>query len=200
MNVVTDHGPFGESATFSACRRFRYALRRRTGASAFVPESTWRSVVFLMLNPSTADAFKSDPTITRCLGFAGRWGIEALDVVNLFALRSPHPADLFKHAKRPAPHDGSWPPWRRNALGADSTNDQHILASCAGAYRVIAAWGAHGDDPRLGHRATAVLKMLKAANVKLYHLGLTKRGAPTHPLARGRHRIPDDREPTHWVV
>jgi len=47
-----------------------------------------------MLNPSAADAFRDDPTIRRCMGFAQQWGYGSLSVGNLFAWRSHRPADL----------------------------------------------------------------------------------------------------------
>ena len=52
-------------AILSDDRVYRYMLER-----------TWdcrkERVLFVMLNPSTADEKEDDPTITRCLGFATR--------------------------------------------------------------------------------------------------------------------------------
>ena len=56
-------------------------------------------VTFLMLNPSTADAFELDPTIKRCRRRALAMGAEVLEVVNLFAFRSPYPEDLRLRAR-----------------------------------------------------------------------------------------------------
>jgi hypothetical protein len=39
---------------------------------------------FLMLNPSTADEVKLDPSCTRARLYAERWGFGALIVTNLF--------------------------------------------------------------------------------------------------------------------
>jgi hypothetical protein len=139
-------------------------------------------VVFLMLNPSTANAFKVDPTVGKCVKFAQRWGAQVLEVVNLFALRSPYPADLYKRI------DEEDPTFR---------NDFEILSACVGASRVIAAWGNHGA---LHGRAAAVTKLVTDAGVKLEHLGLTQTHAPLHPLARGKHFIPLDREPQPLVI
>lgn len=58
-------------ATWSPCKNYRYTLRR-----------VWRSVdeprvvTWVLLNPSTADEFASDPTIRRCMGFSQEWGFE----------------------------------------------------------------------------------------------------------------------------
>ena len=38
-------------------------------------DDTKPRMTFVMLNPSTADAVKSDATITRCIGFAMREGL-----------------------------------------------------------------------------------------------------------------------------
>ncbi|TMF61888.1 MAG: DUF1643 domain-containing protein, partial [Chloroflexi bacterium] len=67
-------------ATFSADRRYRYRLWRRWDGARPV-------VAFVMLNPSTADARRDDPTIRRCIGFAKSWGFGGVEVVNLFAYR-----------------------------------------------------------------------------------------------------------------
>lgn len=178
---MTEHGPFGASARFSADRRYRYTLRRYLS----IPPKDGCRVVFVMLNPSTADAFKLDPTVSRCAEFARRWEMNAIDVVNLFALRSPHPDDLLKVS-----HD---------ERGADRANDEAILETCRGAELVIAAWGNHGYDRRTGSRALVVRPMLEKAGVELHHLGLSSLGSPLHPLARGKSFIPYDRKPVRWV-
>jgi hypothetical protein len=152
-------------------------------------------VCFLMLNPSSADAFKLDPTVQKCVKFALRWGAQVIEVVNLFALRSPHPQDLYA-IHDPSDGDNVTPPaaWSR---GAGIENDDAILSACKGATRVIASWGNHGS---LGGRDLIVLDMLKLSGIKLEHLGLTQGGAPLHPLARGKAFIPLDREPIAWAA
>jgi hypothetical protein len=138
-------------------------------------------VVFLMLNPSTADAFKPDPTVTECRKRAIALGADVLEVVNLFALRSPYPEDLRKAAP--------------GARGDDHVNDAAIITACCGARMIIAAWGNGGD---LDDRAARVVHLLSLANIRMHHLGRTSSGAPKHPLARGKHRIPADLTPIAW--
>lgn len=135
-----------------------------------------------MLNPSLADAFRVDPTVHECRKRAIAMDADALEVVNLFAFRSPYPAELKKRA--------------HGERGDGPTNNAAILAACTGAQMVIAAWGNHGD---LGGRAMIVQRMLAEQGIKLYHLGLTGSGAPKHPLARGKHRIPADQQPVLWT-
>lgn len=151
-------------ARFSEDRTMRYRLARKlTGFDYEIAAE--RRVVFVMLNSSTADAFMLDPTVRRCVGFAQRFGADYLEVVNLFALRSTDPAELYKRAA--------------GARGDDRTNDEQILAACRGATKVIAGWGAHGE---LGDRGELVRRMLHDEGIVLHHLGLTKGLAPRHPL------------------
>jgi hypothetical protein len=144
-------------------------------------ESEADRCVFVMLNPSTADAFRHDPTVGECIKRARALGADVLEVVNLFALRSPYPADLKKCAA--------------GFRGDDDENNAAILAACTGAEFVIAAWGNHGA---LDYRDLSVLNMLRDAGIMLHHLGTTQDGYPKHPLARGKHRIPGDHQPIPW--
>ncbi len=182
-------------ARFSADRRYRYRLGRVLTSTAFLARAAdvdqrllpalkqLRRVVFVMLNPSTADAFRLDPTVNRCVRFATRWGADVLEVVNLFALRSPNPADLYSASA--------------GERGADTRNNEEILAACRHSARVIVAWGNHGE---LDNRGRDVASRLIVAGVALHHLGLTNDGFPKHPLARGKAWIPDDFEPQPFVL
>ena len=82
-----------KSAILSDCRIYRYSLTR-----------TWdvnkKYVLFIGLNPSTADENYDDPTIRRCVDYAHRWGYGGLVMTNLFAFRATLPIDL-KNAKFP---------------------------------------------------------------------------------------------------
>lgn len=141
-------------AHFSPCERFRYTLFREWSASP--------SCLFLMLNPSTADAEQDDPTIRRCIGYAKAWGFGGLTVANLFALRSTDPAALYVAA---------------DPIGPDNDVTIDRLAREAGA--VICAWGTHGA--RLD-RGKHVGRRLTDAGVRLECLGTTRDGNPRHPL------------------
>lgn len=79
------------TAIFSPCSRYRYRLERDLGAIG----SHHDSVAFIMLNPSTADAERDDPTIRRCIGYARLWGYRRLIVGNAYAWRSTDPAGLW---------------------------------------------------------------------------------------------------------
>lgn len=175
-------------ARFSDDELFRYRLARSlNGGPLSVLNDHVLSVarcVWLMCNPSTADAFQVDPTVRECIGFATAWGCDVTEVVNLWALRSPHPADLRKRAL--------------GQRGDDMVNNDAVLQACIGAHWVIAAWGANGA---LDWRAHNVRQMLvDERGIALHHLGTTTEGYPKHPLARGTHRIPRDQVPVRWEV
>ena len=115
-----------------------------------------------MLNPSTADARDDDPTVRRCIAFARSWGFDAVQVVNLFALRATDPRRLRGH---PRP------------IGRQ--NDRWILQAHRASALTVLAWGNHGA---LGARSQEVLELLRAAGGALHILGLTSRAQPRHPL------------------
>jgi hypothetical protein len=144
-------------ARFSACERFRYRLWRYWPGAARM-----RPLVCLMLNPSTADAELNDPTVERCERRARALGFCGLEVVNLFALRSTDPRALRAAA---------------DPIGPE--NDAAILAAAAAGGQVLAAWGRHG---RFMDRDRHVRRLLEAAGVPLFCLGVNQDGTPVHPL------------------
>lgn len=155
-------------ARFSDDLTKRYRLARALdGRELLVVDNVVHAdkrVVFLMLNPSTADAFVVDPTVRRCVAFATAWGADVLEVVNLFAVRSTDPAKL----RSPGVD-----------LGIDEIADHEIWCACEGAALVVAAWGNHGW---IEARGEIVGRRLRDAGVQLHHLGLTKYRRPKHPL------------------
>ena len=86
--MSTAEGTYSRTgADFDPTGVYRYSLWREWDARA-------PAVAFVMLNPSTADAGKDDPTIRRCASFARSWGYGSLEVVNLFAYRASEPKRL----------------------------------------------------------------------------------------------------------
>lgn len=146
------------SAIISKCGKYRYMLTRDIPT----PHPKHKSAcVFVMLNPSTADAELDDPTIRRCKGFAERFACNKLVVVNLFAYRSTKPADLHKV---------------KDPVGPE--NRKHLREAISLPGIVLCGWGA---NPTKGQDAW--LKNVAAwQNVNLMCLGKTKSGAPKHPL------------------
>lgn len=162
------------TAVLSDCGTYRYRLTRRWASG---PCDVW-----VMLNPSTADAELDDPTIRRCVGFSRGWGSGSLSVVNLFALRATDPEALRRH---PDP------------VGPD--NDGYLRSTFAVARhsggRIVTAWGAHR---MAGWRAREVARLFGGDWSQVHgavHLGTTKAGAPKHPLY-----LRADLTPTSWAA
>lgn len=148
---------FTEStADFSPCGLFRYTLTRRW--------SEGPTMVFIGLNPSTADEHKLDPTVKRCVIRAQRLGFGRLVMLNLFAFRATDPKVM--HARHAAGYD---------VIGPD--NDWNLREECLGAKTVVCAWGNLGT---LAGRDKAVLRLL--GGIRLFCLGKSKGGHPKHPL------------------
>lgn len=140
-----------KSAHFSPCRTYRYTLSR-----IWKPERPY--VCFVCLNPSTADENRNDPTVSRCIRYAERWGFGGMYMMNLFALRSTDPK-LLRNVHDP--------------IGKD--NDYHLARISGAAGITVAAWGYHGTYL---DRASHVIKILSNP----HYLALTKDGQPRHPL------------------
>lgn len=148
-------------ASFDDSGTYRYTLHRRWDPEPGLLTRAGGRVCFCLLNPSTADARVLDPTLTRCLGFARRWGFGHMEVVNAFALRSTQPAALKKHADPVGPR-----------------NDHAIRRAAARADLVVVGWGAHA---RLAGRHDAVVGLLSGVCEPMCWTR-TKDGYPGHPL------------------
>lgn len=164
MRAVTKPVVAERWADISQDGLYRYSLGRRW-------DDTLPECVFIMLNPSTADAAQDDPTIRRCMRFARDFGCGSLLVGNLYAFRATDPRDLF----------GSTEP-------TGGAKNDAVLADLMGRGEyVIAAWGNHGKSARV----TEVASLLGAMRLKA--LGTTKSGAPRHPLY-----VPASATPVEW--
>ena len=148
--------PGAASAVISQDGRYRFRLSRQWGVGP--------RPVFCMLNPSTADGTRDDPTIRRCMGFARAWGYGGIEVVNLFPWRATDPRDLVEAHRRG--EDIALREERDRHVRLAVNHDTHEVV-------VIAAWGAHP----LAREECRTLP-----DVALRCLGTTKSGAPRHPL------------------
>lgn len=141
------------SAVISPDGRYRYRLYREWSSPG-----DRRPLMWMMLNPSTADATRNDPTIRRCIAFSKAWGYPAMWVGNLYAIRSADPSILRLVT-------------REDARGPE--NDRHLLEMSGQSARVVLAWGAPG-----GRVIPAALNCPGG----YWCLGTTKTGSPLHPL------------------
>ncbi len=154
-------------ASISENGLYRWTLTRNWGGA------TARAVCWVMLNPSTADAEKDDPTLRSIIKRTEGWGYEALVVVNLNPFRSSSPTEARRHAL---------------PLTAQDTNACIVMREAQGAALVVAAWG----------NADWVSHADLNFGSPLYCIGTNANGTPKHPLARGKHSVPTWTEPTLW--
>lgn len=144
------------NAILSTCSTYRYELTRTW-------DSTKPRLLFIMLNPSKADAMIDDPTIRKCVGFAERMGFGGITVVNLFAYRATDPADLAR---------AGFPVGPRN-------ND--TITKALWAHRdVVLAWGAHARKHR--ELTGYVTTMASLSGARVHVLRRLADGVPEHPL------------------
>lgn len=143
------------AAEFSPDGAHRYWLTREVSAN----EGT---LVWCMLNPSTADATKDDPTIRKVKGFTRRLGYGLALVVNVFSWRATKPRDCLANL-------------------ADASPDENGKAICNAARGrdVVCAWGAH-EWAR--EEADNTVRSLRHVGARLHCLGLSVGGMPRHPL------------------
>lgn len=155
------------AAVLSKDELYRYRLSR-----AWL--GTGGAVLFVCLNPSTADGARDDATVRRMVGFARAWGHRELLVGNLFAYRATDPRELRSVA---------------DPIGPENT--QHLIAMAGRADRIVAAWGADWMV-RQGSSYYARARELRAWPRRVWELlsahgvveclGTTRDGHPRHPL------------------
>lgn len=140
-----------KTAVISDCQQYRYELRR-------VWDGTKPLVLFIGLNPSTADAETDDNTSRVCINYAKRWGYGGLLLGNLFAFRSTDQSALYTAL---------------DPVGPD--NDIWLRTLQAEAAMVICAWSSTGS---YRDRDKVVLEFLQNPHC----LTKLKSGHPGHPL------------------
>lgn len=150
MQIFTDQT---KGAELSECGTYRYQLWR-------IWNDKLPKVLFIMLNPSTADATKDDPTIRRCISFAKSWGYGSLYVGNLFAYRSTSPKGLLEIADP----FGEW-------------NNYHLNEMENKCDLIVCAWGNAPILKELKYRPK-----LENISKPLHYLDLANSGTPKHPL------------------
>ena len=141
-------------AMFDTSGRYRYSLWR-------VWSSNHPRIAFILLNPSTADEQKNDPTIRRCIGFACAWQFGSVEVVNLFAYRATDGRELLKVV---------------DPVGEE--NNRFLMQAVERCSTVVVGWGTRGT---LLGRDREVISLLTGRN-DVYSLGTTRGGQPRHPL------------------
>jgi len=138
-------------ARLSECRSYRYVLWR-------IWDDSLPKVMFVGLNPSTADGTEDDPTIRRRVHFAEKWRYGGIYMLNLFAYRATDPDEL-RLAEDPV----------------GPRNDLFLRQYAGKAGMIVASWGNHGS-----HRSCSqhVIRMLP----RMLCFGMTVKREPKHPL------------------
>lgn len=151
------------SAVISKCGKYRYVLKRKISQ----PLRWVKPCLFIMLNPSKADAELDDPTIKKCIKFAKREGCTSLTVINLYALRATNPNELLRHEEPGGPHNGAWTVTE--------------IEKTAGGIAIL-AWGSHTAVRGVSHLIPDLIKVIKNEIGQPYCFHINKDGNPKHPL------------------
>lgn len=138
-----------KGAIFSECKKYRYAIWR-------IWDKSKPYVMFIGLNPSTANSNTDDPTIRRVQKFAFDWGYGGVYMMNLFTFITPYPEKL-ELCDDHIEENNRW---------------LHVIhAKCD---RIIFAWGSFKQAEQ---RANYILERFKG-----FALEINKDGSPKHPL------------------
>ena len=120
-----------KTAVISKCEKYRYKLTR-----------TWDDekgkVLFIMLNPSTANHIENDLTTIRCINFAEKWGYGGIMIGNIYPFRAKRPKDLRKWLRQD--RDSNY----KTGLGitfARDENKNHVKEMAEQADIIVCAWG-----------------------------------------------------------
>ena len=158
-----------KDALISPCGAFRYVLTR-----IWAPPP-W--ILFIGLNPSTADAQVDDPTVRWWRSYAKKKDFGGYLAVNLFAFRATDPKDLEASGY---------------LIGPD--NDSAIAQAAEQCELVIGCWGSSGGDPA----TERALQLPLRKDRYVFSLGENTDGNPRHPMARGKNSISFEAQPLLW--
>jgi hypothetical protein len=172
FDAEVELGQIEKGAVLSECKNYRYHLWR-------IWDRDLPCMVWVMLNPSTADAEEDDPTIRRCISFARDNGYGGISVKNLFALRATDPAELLTHSDPVGPQNLDW---------------LCNLRGVAVATQVVVGFGCFATQRRLLPRAMSSITTVCAYGSPEC-FGTTKKGWPRHPLY-----LKADSKLTKWSI
>lgn len=141
-------------AIFSLDKKYRYLLSRKWSNDGVC--------TFILLNPSTADAFKLDPTVTRAYKFAKRLGYGELVILNVFAIRGSNPKIILSD---------------ENPIG--ELNNKYIKNYIKKSDIIILGWGNYG---KYYNRSEYILNLLKMHKNNVFVIDINKNGEPKHIL------------------
>jgi Uncharacterized protein conserved in bacteria len=158
-------------ATLSPCGSYRFDMTRTVerdctcerclvNRARYSLRDPFPFVLWVLCNPSIANAEIDDPTERRCWGFTSSWGYSKMVMVNT------------------NPHRSTDPKLQRMPDELTAVKNHAVLALYASnAALIVCAWGG-GANHILGNQTRCLLERWG----DLHHLGLTKAGTPKHPL------------------
>jgi hypothetical protein len=152
-------GVYG-AAEFSPCGCYRLWLSRNWSARQFTDGRCGQFVLWIGMNPSTAEADVDDPTVRREMLFTRAMGFDVYVKANLMDYRATDPKALPTASPR------------------SEGNLSCIESLAAEAGRVVLAWGAL--PKRFRRYADDALALLSGR--QLFCMGKTADGSPRHPL------------------
>ena len=151
-------------ATFSDCKKYRYTLFR-------LWDSSLPTILFIMMNPSTADENINDPTVAKCMRYARKWGYGGLYIGNVCAYRATDKMALLSIS---------------DPVG--TINFSSVLNMATKADMIVIA---HGQLPKgLQFHANNMCDYLRKNNLTLHVIKLSKNNIPCHPLFLSEQLIP----------
>lgn len=134
-------------------------------------------------NPSTADAEQEDPTTK----WWNRWfqanGFGGYDAANLYSFCTSSPAKC-RHIS-----EAGWDGCDWGARDEMQHNRDAVAKMAKRADQVFVCWGAIAWDDAWIEDVIEEIQCGVAPYPDLWCWGKTKHGSPTHPMARGKHRI-----------
>jgi hypothetical protein len=160
---------------------YRWTASRRWGPG---PICAW-----LGNNPSDADGARDDPSMWRMMGFSFRWGFGGLVVLNVTPFIASKMADCRA--------------WLQNrdcnpAVSiSQAENAKRIAKALEHVDLAIACFGNLAPKSEVD-LLFCYLEHEHHLTVDWHCIGTTNSGAPTHPMARGKHRVPDDAKAVRW--
>lgn len=143
-------------------------------------------------NPANADAHKEDRTSNWWINWCRHYGFGGFRAVNLYSFVTADPSECRRRAAWFETDDWA----ARDAL--NFVNLPHVVAVAKAADQVFVCWGAIAWDHQWIDHVVENIQTGVEPYPDLWCWGLTKAGAPMHPMARGKHRLDPIQQPILW--
>lgn len=144
-------------------------------------------------NPSNADGTKDDPTSRWWNTWFQLFGFGGYVAANLYPWCSADPAEVYGYV---ADINAGLNWGARDEL--HFVNLDVVRAEAKSANQVFVCWGGIARDQDWIEHVVEEIQSGECPCPDLFCWGVTASGAPKHPMARGKHRIPRDQQPLLW--